>query len=52
MVEFNGVPGETVISYNNREHFHYISINADDDLNPDFVIKVAANIVTAHDFIL
>ncbi|QLK88607.1 hypothetical protein E3U36_01020 [Arsenophonus endosymbiont of Aphis craccivora] len=52
VVEFNGVPGETVISYNNRDHFHYISINADDDLKPDFVIKVAANIVTAHDFIL
>ncbi|MDR5617124.1 M10 family metallopeptidase C-terminal domain-containing protein [Arsenophonus sp.] len=52
VLEFNGVPGETVISYNNRDHFHYISINADDDLKPDFVIKIAANIVTAHDFIL
>ncbi|WGL98251.1 M10 family metallopeptidase C-terminal domain-containing protein [Arsenophonus sp. aPb] len=50
--KFRGVPGETVISYNDKDHFHYVSINADDNLEPDFVIKVAAEAVVASDFIV
>lgn len=49
---FTAFPGETVISYGSKDHFYYISINADDDLKPDFVIKVAGEIVADHDFIL
>ena len=52
VVEFRGVPGETVISYNNKDHFYRVSINADNDLEPDFVIKVAVGIVADKDFIL
>lgn len=37
---------------NNKDHFYRISINANDDLEPDFVIKVAGGIVAANDFIL
>ncbi|HGJ5872259.1 MAG TPA: M10 family metallopeptidase C-terminal domain-containing protein [Arsenophonus apicola] len=51
-VGFHGVPGETVISYSNKDHFYRISINADDDFEPDFVIKVAGKIVADTDFIL
>lgn len=50
--KFRGVPGETVISYNDKDHFYHVSINADDNLEPDFVIKVAADAVVASDFIV
>lgn len=50
--KFRGVSGETVISYNDKDHFYHVSINADDNLEPDFVIKVAADAVVASDFIV
>ncbi|MFS1539569.1 MAG: M10 family metallopeptidase C-terminal domain-containing protein [Candidatus Phlomobacter fragariae] len=45
--KFRGVPGETVISYE-KGNFYHVSVNADDDLEPDFVIKVAAEVVSGQ----
>lgn len=50
--EFSGTPGEATIKYNNKDHLYYLNINANEDLDSEFILKIFGEISKNTDFIL